>query len=232
MQIVEVSSFGVRSAVITLRRKGSPLHFVLYPMLHMASEGFYGEIRRRLKTADIIVVEGVWKGNSRKGAVLMRALTFSYRVLKFNRRANLVEQDIDYSEYPVPIVHPDVSADEFAQGWGKLSLTNRLLMWAVLPVVVIGRLFGGSRWIWDRAMEETDLPDVETLPDEFDEVFLGERDRRLLEALYEVHQKNSEENLEVAVVYGAGHVTAIVRGLLERCGYRPRSADWVTVVSL
>jgi hypothetical protein len=232
MQIVEVSSFGVRSAVITLRRRGSPLRFVLYPMVHMASEGFFREVRRRLKTAGIIVVEGVWRGNSRKGVVLVRALTFSYRVLKFNRRANLVEQDIDYSAYPVPIVHPDLSAAEFADGWKKLSLSNRLLMWVFLPMIVIGRLFGGSRWLWDKAMEETDLPDVETLPDEFDEVLLGERDRRLLEALYRVHEKNQDEDLEVAVVYGAGHVTAIVRGLLERCGYKPRSADWVTVVNL
>jgi hypothetical protein len=31
------------------------------------------------------------------------------------------------------------------------------------------------------------------------------------------------------VVYGAGHVPAVVRALLARYGYRPRSAEWLTV---
>src|SRR5439155_5736896 len=35
MQITEVSVIGVRSAVIELRRPGSPLRYVLFPMIHM-----------------------------------------------------------------------------------------------------------------------------------------------------------------------------------------------------
>jgi hypothetical protein len=35
----------------------------------------------------------------------------------------------------------------------------------------------------------------------------------------------------VTVIYGAGHVPAVVRGLLDRHGYRVRTAEWLTVVS-
>lgn len=61
--------------------------------------------------------------------------------------------------------------------------------------------------------------------------FGGERDDRLLAALGHLHQERGGEDIEVAVVYGAGHVPAIVRGL-NRSGYRPRSADWLTIADL
>jgi hypothetical protein len=105
-------------------------------------------------------------------------------------------------------------------------------MWLVLPAVMVGRVFGGSRRIWSMVAERTDLPDEQDLIEEWEEVVHGERDRRLLAALYDVHEKRSGESLEVAVVYGAGHVAAIVHGMLERYGYRPRSADRVNVVDL
>lgn len=40
-----------------------------------------------------------------------------------------------------------------------------------------------------------------------------------------------DERIDVAVVYRAGHVPAIVRGLLERHGYQARTAEWLTVVA-
>ncbi len=62
--------------------------------------------------------------------------------------------------------------------------------------------------------------------------FGGERDDRLLAVLSRLHEERSGEDIEVAVVCGAAHVPAIVRGLMDRYGYRPRSADWLTVADL
>jgi hypothetical protein len=44
MQLVEASSFAVRSAVIQLRRPDTPLGFVLFPMIHLATPAFYAEV--------------------------------------------------------------------------------------------------------------------------------------------------------------------------------------------
>ncbi|MFI6265843.1 hypothetical protein [Micromonospora sp. NPDC051006] len=52
----------------------------------------------------------------------------------------------------------------------------------------------------------------------------------LLAALSELIRTRSSEPIDVAVVYGAGHVPAIVRGLVDRHGYRPRTAEWITVL--
>ncbi len=44
MQYIEASVIGVRSAVITLKRRATPLRFVLIPMVHVAEPGFYREV--------------------------------------------------------------------------------------------------------------------------------------------------------------------------------------------
>jgi hypothetical protein len=58
-----------------------------------------------------------------------------------------------------------------------------------------------------------------------------DRDERLLAALSELVRTRSSERIDVAVVYGARHVPAIVRGLADRHGYRPRTAEWLTVLA-
>lgn len=236
MQIIEVTELGVRSAVVRLRRRETPMQFVVYPMVHMAKPGFYAAVTAGLKRADVVVVEGVGGGRG-KGSMLAGALTLSYRILRFNRRAGLVEQDIDYAALGVPVICPDVSQEEFAAGWRRVPLGHRLGMWCIFPVVVAGRLLGGTRMIWSRSMEQNDLPSpqeeaaAEWSP-QLEAAFGGERDDRLLAVLCRLHEERGGEGIEVAVVYGAGHVPSIVRGLTNRYGYRPRSADWLTVADL
>ncbi|WP_433832917.1 hypothetical protein ACQP2E_17400 [Actinoplanes sp. CA-015351] len=236
MQIIEVTELGVRSAVIRLRCRGSALQFVLYPMIHMAKPTFYAAVFTRLKRADLVVVEGVG-GGRRKHSVLVSALTLSYRVLRFNRQAKLVEQDIDYRALGVPVVRPDVSLEDFTAGWRRVPLSHRLMMWCVLPFVVVTRLFGGTRMIWSRSAELNDLPspeeeDLREWSPHLDAAFAGDRDSRLLACLCRLHEERGTENIEVAVVYGAAHVPAIVQGLMNRYGYRPRSADWLVVADV
>jgi hypothetical protein len=234
VQIIEVTELGVRSAVIRLRRRDTALQFVLFPMIHMARPQFYRDVTTRLRRAQLIVVEGVHGGRT---APLFRALTLSYRVLRFNRRTQLVEQDIDYKAIGVPIIGPDVSADEFRVDWRRVPWRDRMMMWLALPVVIFARLVGGTSAIWTRALALDDLPTpeeeaiAEAMP-ELEAAFLDRRDGRLLQALYAVHEQRCDEAIEVAVVYGAGHVPAIVRGLGDTYGYKPRSADWLTVADI
>jgi hypothetical protein len=58
----------------------------------------------------------------------------------------------------------------------------------------------------------------------------GRRDQRLLDALGGIHAEHGDEQIRVAIVHGAGHVPAIVSGLGDRYGYRPRGAEWPTVL--
>lgn len=235
MQIIEVTDLWVRSGAIRFKRRDTPLEFVVYPMIHMAAASFYTQVAARVKHADIAVVEGVGR-SGKDGSALVRALTLSYRVLRFNRRVRLVEQDIDYEALGVEVVRPDVTSAEFKEGWRLVPLRHRLGVWLLLPVVLLVRLLGGTRTIWSRSMEQNDLPTpeeedlIDAMP-ELDAAFGGRRDDRLLAALRQIHEDRGDDAIEVAIVYGAGHVPTIVRGL-GRLGYRPRSSEWLVVADV
>jgi hypothetical protein len=207
VQIIEVTGFGVRSAILRLRRTGSPMQFVVYPMIHIGSSAFYEEVSNRLRRAQLIVAEGVKDGG--RPSVLSLALTLSYRVVRFNRRVNLDVQDIDYEALGVPVVNPDVTTDEFRTSWSRIPIASRLLVWCVLPVVVLGRLVGATSAIWTKATEVNDLPSdederlAESQP-ELMHAMLDERDERLLACLSELHEERGAEEIEVAVVLHSG----------------------------
>jgi pheromone shutdown protein TraB len=79
-----------------------------------------------------------------------------------------------------------------------------------------------------------DLPASKAQPErdiagELVELIVDHRDALLIDALVSIHEARSTEPIAVAVVYGAGHMPAVVRALLARYGYRPRAADWLTV---
>ena len=59
MQFIEVNSFEVRSAVHRLERRGEPLRFVLFPMIHVGERSYYEDIAARASRCDLLLVEGV-----------------------------------------------------------------------------------------------------------------------------------------------------------------------------
>lgn len=229
MQIVEHSVIGTRSAVLRLRRPGTELQFVVFPMFHVASPQFYAEVSERLRRCDLLVVEGV-SGRS----ALVSAITSTYRIIPVNKRTGLVADNIAYGSLGVPVIRPDLTAGEFARSWRRLPLRTRLIMWLAMPIVAVLQLFGGRQRLLGPEVELDDLPtdlDDHELAGQLDGVFGGAREERLLAALSEIHQERGAERIDVAVVYGAAHTAAIVHGLLRRHGYRPRSGEWLTVVA-
>jgi hypothetical protein len=230
MQIIEVTGYAVRSAVITMRRKGKPLEFVIFPMVHVASPTFYSQVRLRLRECDLIVLEGI-RGKSAG----VSALTLAYRFAPRRRRNGLEEQrdDVLLPE-GVPVVNPDVTAAEAIEDLKTLPRWMYLLLMVAAPVMGLVFALRGPRAFLDEDQELEDLPSTlraEMLADSPVEHALSDRrDQRLLDALGEIHAEHGDERFRVAVVYGAGHVPAIVSGLWDRYGYRPREAEWLTVV--
>ena len=160
----------------------------------------------------------------------MSALTLTYRIIPANRRSGLVEQDIDYRALGVEVIYPDISGEEFDRGWRAMPFWMRVVLWCSLPFVTIAQLVGGRRRLLapDVVLEDGE-PGVE-LPEELAAVLGGERDERLFAALAELHEKRSHERIDVAIVYGAQHVPVLVHRLAATLGYRPTSADWITMV--
>ncbi|WP_406132251.1 hypothetical protein [Streptomyces sp. NBC_00989] len=230
MQIIEVTGYAVRSAVITMRRKGSPLEFVIFPMVHVASPTFYSQVRLRLRECDLVVLEGI-RGRSAG----VSALTLAYRFAPRRRRNGLQEQREDLLlPEGVPVVNPDVTAAEAMADLRTLPRWMYLLLMVGAPVMGLVFALRGPRAFLDVDGEIEDLPSTlraEMLADSpVEHAMTDRRDRRLLDALGEIEAEHGDERFRVAVVYGAAHVPAIVSGLWDRYGYRPREAEWLTVL--
>jgi hypothetical protein len=232
VQLLEVNSFGVRSAVVRLQHPQTPMRFVLFPMLHLGSADFYREVATRLHGCQLVVAEGI---RGRSTAAL--ALTRAYRLLRRSQRLGLVVQELDLGGLGVPVIGPDMSAAEFGQRWRQLAVVPRMLVWCLVPLFACGiALFGSRRFLARGLGSLDDLPArEERVPEGFEDMerlIVDDRDKLLLDALASIHEQRCHEPIEVAVIYGAEHMRAVVHDLSARFGYRPVSADWLNVFRL
>ncbi|WP_124438549.1 hypothetical protein [Streptomyces sp. NL15-2K] len=165
----------------------------------------------------------------------MSALTLAYRFAPRRRRNGLQEQrnELVLPE-SVPVVTPDVTAAEAIEDLKTLPRWTYLLLMVAAPVMGLVFALRGPRAFLDEDLVLDDLPSTpraEMMADDpVAHALTGRRDERLLDALGQIHAERADEAIRVAIVYGAGHVPAIVSGLMDRYGYRPREAEWLTVL--
>jgi hypothetical protein len=231
VQIVEVTETAVRVAELQLERRQSPLRFVLYPMLHVGSPEFYAEVSRRLRDVDAVVAEG---GDDSRAAW---TLTAGYRALVDDTRRHLMLQHLDYPSTGAEIVRPDLQGEGFDARWLTVPRWQRALARGATGVAVAGQAAFGERWL-QLVLEHAKLDDLPTneetltkdpLPD-IERVVMDERDERLVAALADLHERRHDEQVTVAITYGAAHVRAVVSELNRRFGYRVRAGEWLTVL--
>jgi hypothetical protein len=233
MQFIEVSSFGMRSAIYTVRKHDEPLEFVLFPMVHIGEVGFYEDIARRLSECDAILVEGV-------PSAKVSALALSYRLLAKRKDWNLVTQhSLDLSAFRDKIVRTDIDEGMFNAGWSNLPLMTKLNVILLFPLIAVYLFLFSSKKEIASYLELNDLPsrmEVLTMDDStwegFDSLVLHKRDQVFLRKLEEYYKENRNSGFRVGILYGAGHMRAIFGFLSRRLGYRVAEAEWVSVFYL
>jgi hypothetical protein len=221
MQLTELSVIGLRSAVIDLESRKSPLRFRLFPMIHMGVPAFYRQVTERLGNCGIIVAEG-WDRPSSTGA----AYALATRLTRQYGAGDLVAQNIDYASFQVPVVWPDGHpCGDHRQGLGALGWLD--LVWFT-PILTVSMLVGGRDWLLRQRLDINDNTEVRLRL--FHTLLLEQRDTQLLEALEAILDRHSRDSLTVAVVYGAAHMPAVVHCLRERHGYHTRNGEWLSVI--
>ena len=220
---------GVRSAVITLRAPDRPQRIVLFPMLHLGSPAFYASVTAWLSQCPVVLTEGI-----RERSLITRALTVSYRLPGRRGRLGLVEQRIDYARLNAEVIHPDMTGRQLRAGLHAVPILHRVLLLLVAPVAGAAFWLVGNRQMLARYAATEDLPDEasvmmrDTAP-ALTELLLDQRDALLSAALDEVLVQHRDEAIDIAVVYGARHMPALTRYLAAKYGFRPRTAEWLTV---
>lgn len=223
MQFLESSIVGLRSAVIILTRRATPLRFTLFPMVHVAEQQFYDEVAARARLCQLIVAEGVPAKNVPAQSWMARY-----------HRGHLVDQGaaLRLESLGVPVrweAEPDTGP-----GSGTRRPVSRAADIAGAATIGLIRKF----------TDPLDMPSLDQAEayDESAENLTGSRfdrllehniftlrDARLMRALDEIHRDRAAEPVKVGVVFGAGHMPAVADHLCGRLGYIAASAEWLTI---
>ena len=233
MQFIEKNSFNVRSAVYRIKKSGSGLEFLIFPMIHVGSSEFYQEISRRLSSCDLILAEGV---KSRRAYLI----TLSYRIVKHIRRMDLVTQQdgMRVESFRAKIVNADMDGSAFDERWSSLPVLLRAQLFIIIPVFVVYLLLFGTREMLAKNIALDDLPSSEEIISEdedfeqLDSLIIDERDRKLIEHIARLEDQRTEDSQQVGIVYGARHMRTTIAFLMQKLNYRVVKAEWVKVFDL
>jgi hypothetical protein len=234
MQLIESSMMGVRSARLVFANRATPARLTLFPMVHVGEAEFYKLTYDDALSHDVVLFEGV------RSPITMR-ITRSYRWLVGSKAmAGLIVQP----RLPIEpgatarIVHADLSPDEFAEEWRKVPLWLKALLYVGAPIMGLHYRWLGTRTTLAKGLSFEDQPSMAELlrisPETgaLTEAILDARDRRLLEKLREELDRAGRQALRLAIVYGAGHMRAVVRELTGKLGYFVEDAEWRTIFTL
>jgi hypothetical protein len=226
MEIIDAGAMGVRSAVLRLAKRGTPLRFTIYPMIHLAEADFYTEVSSRLREHDLIVAEGMQSPNKN-----VQRMTQAYRAAGGAERLGLVAQTRAVVEVGVPIIWADMTGEEFDEKWQDVPLVERLIASAGGPLAGLYLRAFGSREFLARYLPIDDDTAVDDWRPEsgLDKLVCDEREALLVEELGRIHAERHDGPLDVAIVYGAAHALPVVTYLMAALGYVVIGAEWLTV---
>jgi len=222
MQYIESSVIGLRSAVFTLARPETPLRFEVFPMVHVAEPDFYRQVADQAGECDLIVAEGA-------PARCAPAQEWMSRI----RWDHLVDQmaGLDLEALGVPVQWEYADHDRPRSGRDQ-AVAKVVDAAAAVALRALGR-YGNPLGM--PSLEQSDEHDDRWerrdgwLGRVIEDRVLHDRDSRLVQALGAIHRERCTEPIRVAVVYGAGHIPAVVDVLSEDFRYRPGNARWFTV---
>ena len=229
MQIVERSVLGVRAARQVMQSPDKQVSVTLFPMIHIGDESFYRQVHADALQHDVVFVEGI-------RSPVTRLITSSYRWINKEKLDLVIQPRLNATGGKPTIVHADLSSEEFHRYWQELPLWLKVMVGVFAPLVGIRRRLFATRESLAKAMEMEDrLSSDEVLS--FDPRFaalrrtiLDVRDHRLIEKLAEELDGSHDRPRKIAVIYGAGHMRALLAELRRR-GFRTAGAQWQMVMS-
>lgn len=230
MQIVERSVLGVRAVRQTMQSPDKEVSVTLFPMIHIGQESFYRQVHADALQHDVVLVEGV-------RSPITRLITSSYRWIDKDKLALVVQPKLSEPvDGGARVVHADLSTEEFHREWSKLPLWLKLAVGIFAPLVGIHRRLFASRESLAKKMEREDLLSSDEILD-FDPSFaalrrtiIEVRDQRLIDKLGEELDRTDDAPRKIAIIYGAGHMRAVLAELKRR-NFRTAGATWQMVMA-
>lgn len=228
MQLLETSVLGLRSATHELHSEIFNARVTVFPMVHIGEAAFYTQVYQGAADHDLILLEGVHSKT-------VRNLTRAYRWLPLKRYGLVCQPKFDKATAKGEVRGADLTATEYDALWRQIPRLRRLHLTVIAPLFgLIGRLFLTKSMIakhlgLDDLTSRSDVlaqgADVLSVTDVID----AERDAKACRILEAAIQKSGDQDISIAVIYGARHMPVILRFLGELGQYRPLKSKWKTV---
>jgi len=230
LDFIEKNLFGVRAANLIFSSNKSKVEIHIFPMVHVGSSNYYNQISSKLRNHDFIIFEGV---KSRRGWFL----SASYRYLTKNKKLGLVEQRkaLNLKEFKDKLIHGDVDEKSFNHAWKTIPLYFRTIILLFSPLYGLYLMVTATRESLSEDLVITDLKSSDEIInwsekyERFDNIILRDRDKRLIDVLSKTIECEKENNVKVAIVYGALHMRAITRYIMDHYNYQVKDSEWITV---
>lgn len=228
MQVLENSVLGLRSARLAFRHPATGSEVTIFPMVHVGEGAFFERVFRDARGHAAVLLEGV-------SFAPTRLLTASYRWLDHEKLGLVVQPSFDALASPVRIVHADLDHVEMKRLWKVTPFWLRAMISVGAPLYGLYMRFAGSRESLAKGMGQDVLKTSREILEEGDEfqplrdMITTARDAKLARTLF--NELGAASSERIAVIYGAGHASALVREL-TRCGFRPLASEWMTVFTL
>ncbi|WP_432200744.1 hypothetical protein ACRAQ7_00200 [Erythrobacter sp. W53] len=214
-----------------MSQRESGVRITIFPMVHVGEQAFYDRVHSEALAHDAVLFEGV---RSRQ----TRLLTASYRWLDFARLGLVVQpaiQDYVKDTTHARLAHADISSEEVEVLWRRMPFWLRAVVGIGAPIYGLVSKLTATRESIAKGMSQDMLRDPKDILEDGDEfqplrdLVDTARDARLVECLdEELGKANSTTRL--ALIYGAGHISEVLRALSER-GFVPTQSDWITIFS-
>ena len=230
MQIIENGPLGLRSAVLRLQSRNASCSYLLFPMVHIGAPAFYDAVAARAAECDHILVEGV------RHQLMAVAGRMYDRVAASSRMRLTVQRVMVPALRPVKerIVNIDMPPDQFQALWRRQPLWTRLFLPSLFRLVFWhSSKFGTRKQVAQRMALELAPSRLEILRMgdelEFTKLLRDRRDEYIVARLDEFHERHRNKTVTVAIIFGASHMRAIVRHLIDRHGYVATAGSWLTI---
>lgn len=228
MQIIESSVLGLRAARHTLTSPDGRTTVTLFPMIHVGAEAFYRQVYDDAGTHDVMLVEGV-------RSPVGRLLTSSYRWLDVARLGLVVRPRAPRERRgKARVVHADLTTQEFHRSWRRIPVWLRFLVYIGAPIFGLTRRYTATRESIAHNLEMDDRLSSKELLSWSPQTaalkrgLLDDRDEHLVSKLGEEIDRSTDDKRSIAVVFGAGHMRAVLAELAKR-GFRTSGSSWQTV---
>ena len=231
MIFYEATSFGLRVVTFQFVNKDNKnIKIRLLPMVHIGSEKYYKEVEKYLEDCDRILFEGngfkSWKIKMRNNE-------------KTARKLNLVTQkELNLKQYKDKLIHADFNQESGKEAWKNLTIIDKIKYNIVFPIWTYfqDKNITRSKFVkyFMKSVEDLDLI-YGPYMDEKERIkgFVDDsREKKVFEELDKIHKEKFDEEIQIAIVYGAGHMKAISNYMMHKLNYKSKEADFIEVFKI